>query len=74
MTEEDKVLAEMKTVAEAKHDQDALARIAKTAHGGTIEGRSELAPIVKALWDKYRNDLPAAPDGSKAPPAETTWK
>jgi len=29
---------------------------------------------VKGMWKKYRNNLPPAPDGSKTPPAEKTWK
>ena len=29
---------------------------------------------VKGMWLKYRNQLPPAADGSKTPPAETTWK
>ena len=41
---------------------------------GTVEGPPGLVPLIKDLWTKYRNDLPPAPDGSKTPPAETTWK
>jgi len=29
---------------------------------------------VKGLWLKYRNAIPPAADGTKTPPAETTWK
>ena len=29
---------------------------------------------VEELWQKYRDNLPPATDGSTTPPAETTWK
>ena len=38
------------------------------------QGFVSAAPWVKELWLKHRNNLPPAPDGSKTPPAETTWK
>ena len=31
-------------------------------------------PFVEDMWKKYRDNLPAAPNGEKTPPAETTWK
>ncbi len=31
-------------------------------------------PFVKALWDKYRGNLPPSPDGHRTPPAGETWK
>jgi len=31
-------------------------------------------PFVKELWLKYRNNLPANPDGGKTPPSSETWK
>ena len=31
-------------------------------------------PFISEMWKKYRNDLPAGPNGEKTPPAETTWK
>jgi len=31
-------------------------------------------PFVKEMWNKYRDHLPAAPDGHKDPPAAATWK
>jgi hypothetical protein len=30
--------------------------------------------FVKEMWNKYRDHLPAAPDGHKDPPAANTWK
>jgi hypothetical protein len=67
-------LAAASTDAEKKVLQDAKAKVASQNKGGTITGRSELVPIVRDLWTKYRDNLPPAPDGGKAPPAETTWK
>ncbi len=32
------------------------------------------AGFVREMWDRYRNNLPPAKDGSKTPPAEETWK
>jgi len=52
----------------------ARAKIEKANRGGTISCRSELLPIVRELWDTYRDNLPQAPDGGKAPPAGVTWK
>jgi len=37
-------------------------------------GRQCWDPFVEDMWAKYRNKLPAAPDGHKTPPAEETWK
>ena len=31
-------------------------------------------PFVREMWQKYRNNLPAGPNGEKTPPAEVTWK
>jgi hypothetical protein len=31
-------------------------------------------PFVEDMWRRYRNHLPAAPDGHKDPKAEETWK
>ena len=31
-------------------------------------------PFVNEMWEKYRDDLPAGPNGEKTPPAEVTWK
>jgi hypothetical protein len=31
-------------------------------------------PFVMEMWQKYRNDIPAGPNGEKTPAAETTWK
>jgi hypothetical protein len=30
--------------------------------------------FVKEMWDKYREDIPAAKDGSKTPKAAETWQ
>ncbi len=30
--------------------------------------------FVRQMWETYRNNLPPAPDGHQAPPAEVTWK
>jgi hypothetical protein len=75
MTEDDsKYLGEMLKNAEAKGAADAVAKIKATQHEGTVTGASDMVPVVKELWAKYRNNLPPAPDGAKTPPAETTWK
>jgi hypothetical protein len=31
-------------------------------------------PFVMEMWEKYRNNIPAGPNGEKTPAAETTWK
>jgi hypothetical protein len=67
-------LAAAQTEAEKKALEDARAQFARAPRSGTVTGRPELAGLVKELWEKYRNRLPPAADGSKTPPAETTWK
>ena len=73
MTEDDTpILAEMMKNAEAKlaaaktdAQKKALeadkAKIASAVRSGTVTGRQELAPLVKELWGRYRNNLPAPP-------------
>ena len=41
---------------------------------GFISSEQQAVPWIRAMWDKYRNNLPPAKDGSKTPPAEQTWK
>jgi len=38
------------------------------------QGQIGGAPWTRDMWNKYRNNLPPAADGSKTPPAEVTWK
>jgi hypothetical protein len=39
-----------------------------------LRQRETWYPFVMEMWQKYRNNLPAGPNGEKTPPAETTWK
>lgn len=54
--------------------ETARTQFARSKRGGAISGRPELIPIVKDLWTAYRDNLPPAPDGTRAPPAATTWR
>lgn len=67
-------LAAAETDADKDALTDAVTKIKAANRQGTITGRPEIVPVVKALWNKYRNNLPPAPDGVKTPPGEITWK
>jgi len=47
----------------------------KAAPGAFMRhGFVSAATWVRELWQKHRNNLPPAADGTKTPPAEATWK
>lgn len=41
---------------------------------GGAEMRQCWDPFVEDMWARYRNSLPAAPDGDTNPKADQTWK
>jgi hypothetical protein len=70
---DDKIAAKAFPDAELKKQIDARAKWVPVPQR-TVEGPSPLIPLIKELWSTYRDNLPPAADGTKTPPAESTWK
>ena len=51
-----------------------MSRVAKLGRQGYISNPAKTLVWVKAMWQKYRNDIPPGPNGEKTPLAETTWE
>jgi hypothetical protein len=63
-----------KTPEEKASLEAQVKKIQSATRGGTISGPPEMVPIVKYLWDTYRDHMPPGPGGERTPPAESTWK
>jgi hypothetical protein len=66
-------IAAAKTDAEKAKCEAAKVAIEKANRAGTVTGRTEMVPVVKALWGRYREDLPGRAKGEVLP-ARETWR
>ena len=57
-----------------KEQETSRAMVKANRKGGVTALTPDMSKMVKDLWVKYRDDLPPAPDGTKTPNAESTWK
>ena len=72
MTEDD--TAQVQALKEGGREDRTGKKSGEFGRQGYISNPAKTLVWVKAMWQKYRNDIPLGPSGEKTPPAETTWK